>query len=131
MDGVIKLKELSGWILPDGHWLPAEEWWHVSALYDLKENTPQHFSESLCEAMQGGDEAKIRRSASEAGFVKISREQMDLISLSSAQLRTLQRLIELIDPEAEFIVLLEHGNRQKNMSVERILKLRSAAPILT
>lgn len=130
MDGVTKLKELSGWILPDGYWHPAEEWWHVSALYDLKEAYPSLFTANLNEAMQGGDESKIRRSASEAGFVKISREQMDLISLSSAQLRTLQRLIELIDPEAEVIVLLEHGNRKKNVSVERILKLRSSAPIL-
>jgi hypothetical protein len=130
MDGVTEIKEISGWILPDGHWQPAEEWWHVSALYDLKEQFPVHFSDNLQDALSGGDESKIRRAASEAGFVKISRQQMDLISLTLQQLRTLQRLVELIDPEAEFMVLLEHGNRQKNIAVGRLLKLKSVSPLL-
>jgi hypothetical protein len=130
MDGVTELKAISGWILPDGRWHAAEEWWHVSALYDLQDQHPQHFQTGLVEALKAGDEAKIRRAASEAGFIKISRQQMDLIALNLPQLRTLQKLLHLIDPEEEFIILLEHGNRQKNMAVERLLKLKSVAPVL-
>lgn len=131
MVGVTELNNISGWILPDGQWRPAEEWWHVSALYDLFEENPQLFSHVLQDAMKSGDEARIRRAASESGFVKISRQQLDLVSLTVQQLRTLQKLVELIDPEAEFIILLEHGHRQKNIAVERLLKLRSVTPLLS
>lgn len=131
MAGVTELKHISGWILPDGQWKAAEEWWHVSALYDLQEEFPQHFNPGLQEALKGGDESKIRRAASDAGFIKISRQQMDLVSMNIHQLRTLQRLVELIDPEDEFMILLEHGNRQKNIAVERLLKLKSSAPLLS
>lgn len=131
MVGVTDIKSLSGWILPDGLWQPAEEWWHVSALYDLQEQCPQHFTDSLNEALGSGDEARIRRSASEAGFIKISRQQFDLVSITLNQLRTLQKLIEYIDPEDEFIVLLEHGLRQKKIAVGRLLKLKSAQPLVS
>ena len=131
MVGVTEIKALSGWILPDATWRPAEEWWHVSALYDLQEEKPEFFSEALKEALTSGDEARIRRSASEAGFIKISRQQFDLLTISVAQLRTLQKLIEYIDPEDEFTVLLEHGMRQKILSVGRLLKLKSVLPITT
>lgn len=130
MVGVTDIKALSGWILPDAVWQPAEEWWHVSALYDLMEQKPQHFNDGLRDALKSGDEARIRRSASEAGFIKISRQQFDLISISIGQLRTLQKLVEFIDPEDEFTVLLEHGMRQKNISVGRLIKLKSTQPIL-
>jgi hypothetical protein len=130
MVGVTDIKALSGWILPDAVWQPAEEWWHVSALYDLMEQKPQHFNDGLRDALKSGDEARIRRSASEAGFIKISRQQFDLISISIGQLRTLQKLVEFIDPEDEFTVLLEHGMRQKKISVERLIKLKSTQPIL-
>ncbi len=131
MVGVTDIKALSGWILPDAVWQPAEEWWHVSALYDLLEQKPQHFNDSLQDALKSGDEARIRRSASEAGFIKISRQQFDLISISIGQLRTLQKLVEFIDPEDEFTVLLEHGMRQKKISVGRLIKLKSTQPILS
>jgi hypothetical protein len=130
MVGVTDIKSLSGWILPDGVWQAAQEWWHVSALYDLKEQQPHIFTERLTEALQNGDEAAIRRAASEAGFVKISRQQFDFVSITLNQLRTLQKLVEYIDPDTEFIVLLEHGNRQKKISVERLLKLKSVQPLL-
>jgi hypothetical protein len=129
MVGVTEIKALSGWILPDAKWQPAEEWWHVSALYDLLEQNPEYFTDSLKEALSSGDEARIRRSASEAGFIKISRQQFDLISISLGQLRTLQKLVEYIDPEDEFTVLLEHGMRQKVLSVGRLLKLKSVHPL--
>lgn len=131
MVGVTEIGSLSGWILPDGAWQPAEEWWHVSSLYDLQENCPQHFTSALKESLKSGDEARIRRSASEAGFVKISRQQFDFISMTLGQLRTLQKLVEYIDPEAEFIVLLEHGMRQKKIAVGRLLKLKSVQPLLS
>ncbi|NBX17433.1 MAG: hypothetical protein EBR09_08720 [Proteobacteria bacterium] len=129
MVGVTEIKVLSGWILPDASWQPAEEWWHVSALYDLLEKKPEYFTDALKDALSGGDEARIRRSASEAGFIKISRQQFDLLNISNAQLRTLQKLVEYIDPEDEFTVLLEHGMRQKVISVGRLLKLKSGLPI--
>jgi len=31
------LNEISGWILTDGKWHPIDEWWHINAIYDLKE----------------------------------------------------------------------------------------------
>ncbi|MEN9825178.1 MAG: hypothetical protein RI953_923 [Pseudomonadota bacterium] len=130
MVGVTDIKSLSGWILPDGTWQPAEEWWHVSALYDLKDLKPEFFPSALTDALKTGDETSIRRAASEAGFIKISRQQFDLVAITIHQLRTLQKLVEYIDPEAEFIVLLEHGNRQKQLSVGRLLKLKSAQPIV-
>ena len=131
MDGVTDLRALSGWILPDGSWQPAEEWWHVSALYDLTEQVPNHFTPELHAALKSGDESKIRRAASEAGFVKISRQQIDLVRFTLQQLRTLQRLVELFDHDAEIMVLLEHGNRQKNIRIERLIKFKSVAPLLS
>lgn len=131
MVGVTDIKALSGWILPDGVWHPAEEWWHVSALYDLQDDKPQHFNAALKEALQSGDEARIRRCASEAGFIKISRRQFDFIAMTLNQLRTLQKLVEYLDPEAEFIVLLEHGMRQKKIAVGRLLKLKSVQPLIS
>lgn len=131
MDGVTKLHELSGWILPDGGWQPAEEWWHVSVLYDLESQVCPALNPELKAALKSGDEALIRRSAANSGFIKISRQQLDLVSLSLQQLRTLQRLLELMNPDEELTLLLEHGHRQKKMSVERLLKLKSAKPVLT
>lgn len=130
MVGVTDIKALSGWILPDAVWQPADEWWHVSALYELEEKKAEHFSDNLKDALKSGDEARIRRSASEAGFVKISRQQFDFVSLTIQQLRTLQKLVEYIDPEAELTVLLEHGCRQKKITVGRLLKLKSTQPLL-
>ncbi|MEY2987805.1 MAG: hypothetical protein RJB13_1326 [Pseudomonadota bacterium] len=129
MDGVTKLQELSGWILPDGSWKPAEEWWHVSVLYDLESEQCTALNEELRGALKSGDEALIRRSAANSGFIKISRQQLDLISLNLNQLRTIQRLLELMNPDEELTLLLDHGHRQKKMSVERMLKLRSVNPI--
>jgi hypothetical protein len=129
MDGVTKLHELSGWILPDGRWQPAEEWWHVSALYDLESENSMQTPHELTAALKSGDESLIRRSAANAGFVKISRQQIDLVTFNLSQLRTLQGLLELIDPDEEFTLLLDHGQRQKKLSVERILKLKSTTPV--
>jgi hypothetical protein len=131
MDGVTKLQDLSGWILPDGSWKPAEEWWHVSVLYDLETEQCNALTEDLKAALKSGDEALIRRSAANAGFIKISRQQLDLVSLNLNQLRTIQHLLELMNPDEELTLLLEHGHRQKKISVERMLKLRSVNPVMT
>lgn len=129
MDGVTKIQELSGWILPNGSWKPAEEWWHVSVLYDLESEHCSALNSELKAALKSGDEAQIRRSAANSGFIKVSRQQIDLISLNLSQLRTIQRLLELMNPDDELTLLLEHGHRQKKISVERMLKLRSVKPI--
>ena len=132
MPGVINIVELSGWILPDGTWMAVEEWWHLSALFDLRDTgmTPLTTKQSLA-VLAGGDEAQIRHHVAELGFVKISRSLIDAYTLSSSQLRTLQELLEFCDLESELGLLQSANAEIKQISVARILKLKNPAALFT
>ena len=132
MPGVINIAELSGWILPDGTWIAVEEWWHLSALFDLRDTgmTPLTTKDSLT-VLAGGDEAQIRHHVAELGFVKISRSLIDAYTLSSSQLRTLQELLEFCDLESELGLLQSANAEIKQISVARILKLKNPAALFT
>jgi hypothetical protein len=126
MNGVTKLQELSGWILPDGKWKEVPEWWHLSALFDLRdEGHPDLQCAESKEILSGGDEALIRDLAARKNFAKVSRCLVDAYALSELQLATLQALLECCDLEAELTVL-SFGGVQKTLSVARFLKLKRA-----
>lgn len=121
-----KQEDLSGWILPDGTWLPVDEWWHIAALYDLRDSGYTALlslrSESI---LLGGDEALIRSHAADLGFVKVSRRLLDAYSMNQAQLKTLQEQLIYCDLEAEFGILNGDKGVVRTISVARLLKLRN------
>lgn len=124
--------KISGWILPDGHFESVEEWWHLNYLYELSETGSQLFSDVTSrEILQSGDESAIRHLAAERALVKISRGEIDGYSMSDCQLRTLQSLLELSNPDFEFrIIGRDPSSRDlRKVSVARILKLRSASSL--
>ena len=129
MHGVTSLLELSGWILPDGTWISVQEWWHLSTLFELRDQGYEGLSctESI-NALATGDEALIRDLAARKGLAKVSRCVLDAYVFNDAQLATLQGLMELCDLDAE-LTLLSHGGTQRNISVARLLKLRRAGSL--
>lgn len=127
MHGVTDLSGLSGWILPCGSWLAVQEWWHLSALFDLRDEGHTALQgEEARMILDSGDEAIIRDFAARMGFVKISRCVVDAYALSELQLVTLQGLLEVCDLEAELTLLIA-GGAQKAITVARLLKLRRAS----
>ena len=129
MHGVTSLQSLSGWILPCGTWKAVQEWWHLSALFELRDAGHQAF---LCAESKGildsGDEALIRDLAARKGLAKVSRGVLDAYTLNDAQLATLKSLMEVCDLEEE-LTLLSEGGAQRNIAVARVLKLRRAATL--
>jgi hypothetical protein len=126
----INFGELSGWILPDGTWLPVAEWWHINAIYDLRDSCLALANNSaVLDALSSGDEAEIRHQLALAGFAKVSRGILDTYSLSDLQLKTLQDQILYFDSTQE-IVVLRQGGSEKKTTLERVLKLKRAHPLL-
>jgi hypothetical protein len=118
------LDQLSGWILPDGTWRPVEEWWHISALYDyISEGLEFAIQEEFQVTLNEGDESKIRHVASLSGLVKIGKRVIDAYSISSEQLKTIQDLYALCQPETE-IEWLQEGGKSTVYSVSKLQKLR-------
>jgi|GEM_PF-621111 len=129
MHGVSNVRELSGWILPDGTWRSVPEWWHISALFDLRDEGHTSLTCQTARAtLDSGDEAQIRDLAARRGFAKVSRGMLDAYSFTDTQLATLQDLLEICDLEAELTLLSEDG-AQRIVSVARLLKLRRAAAL--
>ncbi|APJ04692.1 hypothetical protein [Silvanigrella aquatica] len=119
------LNKISGWILADGEWYPTDEWWHINAIYDLRDKGhPDLQSKVTNDILQDGDESKIRDHLAELCFIKISRSQIDGIKLNRKQLVTLQNLLSLCDPEAEIGILGSNGIL-KFISIGRIIKLKN------
>lgn len=100
----------------------------MACLYDLRDSgrVPGLLDPACVAVLEGGDESSIRDMAAKLGFVKISRGEIDAYALSDAQLRTLQSSLEDFDPEFEFRLLIAGGQQVQLISVDRILKLRSA-----
>lgn len=119
---------LSGWLLPDGTFLEAKEWWHLAALYDLRDAgevllcTPQAKI-----VLDGGDEDRIKEFVFQIGFVKLGRRLVEGAELSVGQLKTLHSLIEFFVPDEELGFILEGEENPRYMSVDRILKLKNPA----
>lgn len=125
---VSELAQLSGWILPDGTWQACEDWWHLTSLYDLRDEGHNDLTTTDArEVLHRGREDEIRDLAANLGFIRISRSLIDGHALTSAQLQTLQRLIEFCDPDAEVEVLNSKENTRVRMTVARIIKLRNSS----
>ena len=117
-----RFSELSGWILPDGTWMQVAEWWHIQAIYELRDSG--NLSDpDLATVLQGGDEALIRHELAAKGFAKVSRGVLDAYSMTDAQLRSLQDQLMFFDASDEVLILME-GGVEKRVSLERVLKLR-------
>ncbi|KAB8028119.1 hypothetical protein [Fluviispira multicolorata] len=124
-----RLNEISGWILPCGKWYDTEEWWHINALYDLRDSGLNELQNlSTLNILSGGDEAQIRDHVASLGFIKISRNQLDGVQMSRQQLSTLQSLLLLCDPEQEVGILIGNTGIIKNINISRIMKLKN--PVL-
>ncbi len=118
---------LSGWILPDASFVHVAEWWHVSYLYDLRDNGMPLLQEPAALAtLAEGDESNIRNLAAQLGFVKISRGEIDANGMTEAQLSALQCELELFDPSFEFRLLISGGQTIKTIAIDRLMKLKSA-----
>lgn len=119
------LNKISGWILTDGTWLPTDEWWHISAMYDLKEQGYLSLQDKeTTEILRLGEESTIREHLAKLGFIKISRSQIDGIKLTQTQLVTLQNLLALCNPDDE-IGLLGNNGTIKYIRIARIMKLKN------
>lgn len=119
--------ELSGWLLPDATFVHVAEWWHISYLYDLRDNgMPMLQEPSAITILSGGDESSIRNLAAQLGFVKISRGEIDANGITDAQLAALQCELELFDPSFEFRLLINGGQAIKTIAIDRLMKLKSA-----
>lgn len=129
MLGISEVKALSGWILPDGTWTSVDEWWHLTALFDLLESNYSYLSNPESrEIFATGDEAQIRHHVAQLGFAKLSRGVLDSYALTSPQLNTLQNLLKLCDLESELGLLNCLLNSEiRLVSVGRILKLKKAS----
>ncbi len=120
------LNKISGWILTAGTWHLTDEWWHISAIYDLKDQGyPCLQSKDTSTVLNLGDESIIRDHLAQLGFIKISRCQIDGIKLSNIQLATLQNLLSLCNPDDE-IGLLGSNGVIKHIRIARIMKLKNA-----
>ncbi|WP_186647888.1 hypothetical protein [Fluviispira vulneris] len=121
-----RLSEISGWILPCGKWHSTEEWWHINALYDLRDSGLSSLQEkTTLSILANGDEAQIRDHVAHLGFIKISRCQLDGVNMSRQQLATLQSLLFLCDPEQEIGILIGNTGIIKNVNISRIMKLKN------
>lgn len=129
---VATLAELSGWLLPDGRFVAAAEWWHLNALYELRDGGDSCMdSAALLEELRRGDEDAIKLQAARSGFVKCSKHGIDGMRLTDAQLVTLQGLLGLCAPDEEVQVFHTEGGALRRMSVQRLLKLRRAELVYT
>lgn len=118
--------KISGWILPDGTFQEVEEWWHVSYLYERRDAGDADLNDAISlEVLTDGDESAVRDLAAKKGYVKISRGEIDAYTMTAAQLRQLQGLLDLCDPEFEFRVLVEGGKTLRNISIGRLMKIRN------
>ncbi len=123
---VFSIENLSGWLLPEGRFVPTEDWWHVNGLYDLKDNCyPLFQTQKALEIFKAGEEEPIRNLASELGLLKIARGQIDGEKINLQQLNTLKKLLELLDPELEFEILTPQIGLLKKVSVFRLLKIKN------
>jgi hypothetical protein len=119
------LNNISGWILPEGEWHPTDEWWHINAIYDLRDSGhPNLQAKETKEILLEGDESKIRDHIASLGFIKFSRCQTDGVKLNRKQLSTLQNLLSLCNPEDEIGILGSNGIL-KFISISRIMKLKN------
>lgn len=118
--------QLSGWLLPTGEWHPCEDWWHLTALYDLRDAGLAELSSPVAHEILGrGREEEIRDFVAGAGFVRISRSLIDGHALTHRQLLTLQGLVEFCEPNTEIEVLDSKRGVSVRMTIARILKFRS------
>lgn len=119
------LNDISGWILTEGKWHPTDEWWHINAIYDLRDRGhPDLQGKETKEILLEGEESKIRDHIASLGFIKISRSQIDGVKLNRQQLSTLQNLLSLCDPEDEIGILGSNGIL-KFLSISRVMKLKN------
>jgi hypothetical protein len=116
---------ISGWIQPDGKWHPSDEWWHISAIYELKDLGCPYLQDTVTnKILKEGDEIKIKKHISDIGFIKISRAQIDGNISNTEQLFALQNLLSLCNPDEE-IGILGHNGVLKNIRIARIMKLKN------
>lgn len=128
MDQPEHLSDISGWILPNGQWHSTEEWWHINALYDLRDEGLAELQGAEASAvLSRGDEGEIRDFVARLGFVKISRNQIDAVQMTRNQLSTLQNLLLLCNPEQEIGILLGSTGMLKQVEVSRVMKLKNPA----
>ncbi len=119
------LNNISGWILTEGLWHPTDEWWHINAIYDLRDSGhPDLQKKETKEILLEGEESKIRDHIASLGFIKISRSQIDGVKLNRQQLTTLQNLLSLCNPEDEIGILGSNGIL-KFLSISRVMKLKN------
>ena len=115
---------VSGWILPDGTWLPCNPWEHIRAakqIHFLIEEKEKHLE--LARTWADPDEEKLRTCLASMGFVKVCYHLVDADGFNNRQLRQLQELYSLLSPddEIEFI-----GRIQLRLPVRLLLKLKDA-----
>lgn len=134
MTTYLDLPQQSGWILPDGRWFPTEDWWHIAGIYELLETGEPHLQlPSLLESLKQGDEQAIREELSFAGFVKVSRLNLDFATLTNSQLTTFQFILAHF-PIMETIVHLIHYEDRKSIKAAflpawRVLKLKESSAL--
>ena len=123
------LQAISGWILPNGTWREVPEWWHLTVLYDLRDEGLDILQgEQVQRWLNAGDEGEIRHEAAKLGLVKVSRSSIDAYTMNDAQLVTLQGLFDCCSLEDEVTIIIE-GGASRRWSITRILKLKKPAAI--
>jgi hypothetical protein len=123
----LQSRPISGWILPDGRWIETKEWWHISALYDLKDEQYAPLQSTKAQQIfQEGDEESIRNFASELGFIKVSQTIIDGEIMTKIQLDTLKNLLLIFNPDFEISVYTSKSGFIKKISVKRIFQLKNS-----
>lgn len=123
---VHSLQDLSGWILPDSRFFMVKEWWHISGLYELRDEGYQLLlSMDAQRVLEQGHEESIRNFVSHLGFIKIARGQLDGEFINLNQLKTLKNLCLFLNPEEELDILSAKLGFIKKISIGRLLKLKN------
>jgi hypothetical protein len=113
----------SGWLLPDATWHPCEPWEHIRAVKQiawLLEQRSGHYRLNQCWDLQ--DDEPIRHCLARMGLVKISYNLVDADSITMAQLRALQDLYRLHEPDTDLEFI---GGIRMRLELSLFLKLKS------
>jgi hypothetical protein len=118
-----------GWILPCGSWRSTAPFWHIMALYDLRdeERYPCLTTPKAQSVLQTGDEGIIRNWVAQQGFVKLSPYFIDGISLNPKQLETLQECLGLLSPDDSIQIYHPTQGLLKTLTVRKLLKMKNSA----
>lgn len=113
----------SGWLLPDATWHPCEPWDHIRAVKQipwLLEQRSGHYRLDQCWDLE--DDEPIRQCLARMGLVKVSYNLVDADSISTAQLRALQDLYRLHEPDTDLEFI---GSIRLRLELRAFLKLKS------